>query len=70
MSATRLNAPLSPSRLEVPDLLALLRKAGARHISEKALRADLAAGAPVNSDGTVNLVHYAAWLAGELARGG
>jgi hypothetical protein len=23
---------------------------------------DLAAGAPTNDDGTINLVHYAAWL--------
>ena len=29
------------------------------------LRADLAAGAPTNPDGTINLVHYAAWLARE-----
>lgn len=26
------------------------------------LEEDLAAGAPRNSDGTLNLIHYAAWL--------
>jgi len=26
------------------------------------LEADIAAGAPTNADGTVNLVHYGAWL--------
>lgn len=31
--------------------------------------ADLAAGAPVNLDGTVHLVHYAAWLAAREAAG-
>ena len=30
----------------------------------------LAAGAPVNSDGTLNLVHYAAWLVKEMTSGG
>jgi hypothetical protein len=31
------------------------------------LRADLAAGAPVNPDGTLHLVRYAAWLVREMA---
>jgi hypothetical protein len=35
-------------------------------VSEEALRADLEAGAPTNPDGTINLVHYAAWLAKEM----
>jgi len=26
------------------------------------LHADIEAGAPTNADGTINLVHYAAWL--------
>lgn len=29
---------------------------------EVAIRADLDAGAPANPDGTINLLHYAAWL--------
>jgi hypothetical protein len=33
------------------------------------IRADLAAGAPVNTDGTINLVHYAAWLVKERSGG-
>jgi hypothetical protein len=33
------------------------------------LEADRAAGAPANPDGTVNLVHYAAWLVKESGRG-
>jgi hypothetical protein len=42
---------------------------GARHATVENLRRDIEAGAPVNADGTVNLVHYAAWLAREAARG-
>ena len=32
------------------------------------LRVDLDAGAPVSADGTINLVHYTAWLVKEAAR--
>lgn len=31
-------------------------------IAEDVLRNDMATGAPANADGTINLVHYAAWL--------
>jgi hypothetical protein len=31
------------------------------------LKADVAAGAPLNADGTLNLVSYAAWLVRGLA---
>jgi hypothetical protein len=30
-------------------------------------QADVDAGAPTNGDGTINLVHYAAWLVKEMA---
>ena len=43
----------------------LLRNAGSSTISAEALEADIAAGAPVNPDGTVSLVEYAAWLCKE-----
>ena len=69
MSVTGGNAPLTPTHLAIPAAVAVLRAAGARHVSEEALRRDLAAGAPTNPDGTVNLLHYAAWLAREAGRG-
>ncbi|NLX59233.1 MAG: hypothetical protein GXY74_09125 [Phycisphaerae bacterium] len=47
----------------------ILAAAGNRRITEAMVRADLEAGAPTNADGTVNLVHYAAWLAREAAHG-
>jgi len=31
-------------------------------VSRQWLEADIAAGAPTNADGTINLVHYGAWL--------
>jgi hypothetical protein len=45
----------------------VLATAGSRRITEDMVRADIAAGAPTNPDGTVNLVHYAAWLVKEMS---
>jgi hypothetical protein len=47
----------------------VLQRAGARHVSLEAIQADLEAGAPVNDDGTVNLIEYAAWLVQRMADG-
>ena len=43
----------------------LLKKAGARHVTESSVRADIEAGAPTAEDGTMSLVEYAAWLTRE-----
>ena len=59
------DAKLSPTTLDVPTLQKLLSAAGSRQVSQERIEADLAAGAPRNGDGTINLVHYAAWLARE-----
>jgi len=48
----------------------ILAAAGSRRITEAMVRADIEAGAPTNADGTINLVHYAAWLARETAGSG
>ena len=47
----------------------ILAAAGNRRITEAMVRTDIEAGAPTNADGTVNLVHYTAWLAQEAASG-
>ena len=56
--------------LTPPQAAKVLSAAGGRRITEAMLRADVDAGAPVNADGTLNLVHYAAWLVRETAGGG
>lgn len=56
------------SAMPIEQVATLLRHAGSQQISVDTIRADLAAGAPANRDGTINLVVYAAWLARELAR--
>jgi len=56
--------------LPLADLARLLSKSAGRAISPETLRRDVDAGAPVNPDGTINLVHYAAWLVKEVAARG
>ena len=53
---------LNPSALTPEDAARTLG------ISVDMLRADIAAGAPTNADGTINLVHYAAWLNQQMGR--
>jgi hypothetical protein len=59
--------PLSPTSLPVADAARLLARVGGQAVTLEMLQADLAAGAPANADGTINLVHYAAWLVREMA---
>ena len=47
----------------------ILAAAGKRRITEAMVKADVEAGAPTNADGTLNLVHYTAWLAREASHG-
>jgi len=61
---------LDPSSLSPADLARLLTKAGGQAISEGMVDRDIADGAPTNADGTVNLVHYTAWLVRMTAQGG
>jgi len=48
----------------------VLTRLGGKPVTDAMLRADIDAGAPVNADGSVNLVHYAAWLVKEMSAGG
>ena len=55
--------------LTVAQAAKVLSAAGGRRITEEVLRADIDAGAPANPEGTINLVHYTAWLVREVAGG-
>ena len=57
---------LNPAALPVADAARVLTRLGGKAVTEEMLRADLDAGAPTNADGTINLVHYAAWLVREM----
>ena len=54
---------LNPAALAVADVARLLG------VPVEVVEKDLAEGAPVATDGRVNLVHYAAWLNGKLTDG-
>lgn len=58
---------LNPTALTLADAARLLSAAGGQAVTVEMLEADVAAGAPTNADGTLNLVHYAAWLVKEMA---
>lgn len=59
---------LNPGALRVADAAALLSKVGGERITEAMIRENIRAGAPTNADGTINLVHYAAWLVEQMAK--
>lgn len=48
--------------LKPEELVHALKAAGSRTISEETVAADIAAGAPANADGTVDIFLYAAWV--------
>jgi hypothetical protein len=58
---------LSPTAMTLRDAARLLSKVGGEPVTEEMLQADVDGGAPLNADGTMNVVHYAAWLVRELA---
>lgn len=55
-------------RLSVSRLAALLTAEFDTPVTTEMIRADIAAGAPTNADGTIDLVRYAAWLAKHQAK--
>ncbi len=61
---------LNPTALPVADAARLLSAAGGQRVTAEMIQADVDAGALTNGDGTVNLVHYAAWLVKEMANRG
>ena len=60
---------LDPQKLSTDDASRLLSRVSGRRVDESTIEADVDAGAPTNDDGTLNLVHYAAWLIRQLAEG-
>ena len=65
----RQGCPLNHQALRLEDLARLLSAAGPKPVTVDMLRDDIDDGAPTNADGTMNLVHYVAWLVKEMGRG-
>ena len=60
---------LNPAALSLADAAKILSAAGGQRGTIEMLEEDVAAGAPTNADGTLNLLHYAAWLNAKDAHG-
>jgi len=67
--AQDVKATLNPSALSLADAAKVLSAAGGQRVTIDMLREDVAAGAPTNADGTINLLNYAAWLNAKDAHG-
>ena len=60
---------LNPQALRLADMARILSASGPRPVTVEMLQTDIEDGAPQNADCTMNLVHYAAWLAKEISGG-
>jgi len=52
----------NPMALPKSALVRALQVAGSRTISLEQVEADIQAGAPMNDDGSMNILAYAAWI--------
>ncbi len=57
---------VDPAKLAPEQLAKLLSHAGGKPLAPAVIKADVAAGAPTNKDGTLHLVRYTAWLAEQI----
>ena len=60
---------LNLQALRLADMARILSASGSGPVTVEMLQADVASGAPTNADGTLNLVHYSAWLVKEVSGG-
>ena len=59
---------LSPQSLRLEDMAKILTAMGPKPVTVEMLQADIDDGAPVNRDGTMNLLQYSAWMVREILR--
>ena len=52
----------NPRALTKEQVVTVLKHSGSRTISLAALEADIEGGAPLNEDGTMDIIAYAAWI--------
>jgi hypothetical protein len=62
-------SPMDPRSLRLDDMARILTALGPKPVTIEMLMADIDDGAPVNADGTMNLLNYSAWLAKEILSG-
>jgi hypothetical protein len=60
---------ISPQSLRLEDVAKILSGLGPKQVTVEMLLADIDDGAPVNRDGTLDLIAYASWMVKELLHG-
>lgn len=60
---------LNPRALTIADLSKILTVSGSKPVTVDMVQKDIADGAPVNVDGTIDLVRFTAWLVKEVRSG-
>jgi len=53
---------MTPTGLTPRRLAEVLSKVSGSPVTAESIESDIASGAPINPDGTLNLIRYAAWL--------
>ena len=59
---------IDPSKLTPQQTAELLTRLGSESVDAESVEDDLVNGAPVNADGSLNVMRYCAWVVRELAR--
>lgn len=52
-----------PTNKTIKDLVNMLKEAGYEKCSAQKINKDIEDGAPVNADGTIDVLEYGAWIA-------
>ncbi len=60
---------LNPAALSLADAAAVLSRSSPTPVTVAMLQQHVDDGTPLNPDGTLNMVNYAAWLVREIANG-
>jgi hypothetical protein len=60
--------PDNPQALSPEDVARVLSASGWKPVTVEMVRDDIDDGAPVNADGTISLIVYAAWIVREMGR--
>jgi len=64
----RMNEKLNPLALTIDQAARVLTASGWKPVTHQMVEADIEDGAPTNADGSLNLMHYTAWLVKEMSR--
>lgn len=62
MIADKASLQLNPAAMKLADVAKLLTAASGQPVSESLVQAAIDSGAPVDANGSINLVEFIAWL--------